>query len=440
MLMLTTAAILLLPCAHDLEETSTPDAGWVDLFDGKSLHGWTTKGGRYDGKAEWTVEEGAIVGREGTRGSGGLIYTEKEYENFEVEFEVWISHPFDSGIFPRMKPRSEGNQLGAQICIDYRPGGEVGAIYSDGFYQHNWAGSERFKRAEWNHFRLRCVGTPMHLKCWMNGEVLTDYQIPEGSGKFARQGKLGLQVHGSAGAPEGSKVMFRKLRLRELPDGDCFEAAKGKRGREGQLSVTELGEAAGWTALFNGKNLDGWKAAGKGFDVKNGELRLLKEGGSPHLMTTKDYADFHLRFEFQIDRMTNSGLFLRAKRDGSNPAYSGCELQILDDFNWEKVTDSKLEPYQFTGGLYGARAPDTKDALKPLGEWNTYDVWYRANRLTVRLNGRPMHDVDTHKVGGKPPFAERAKTGFIGLQRHAGGHVKGESFARFRNIFIRPLN
>jgi hypothetical protein len=424
-----------------LESPQGSNGDWVELFDGETLDGWTTKGGRYDGGAEWKVEGGVIVGREGAGGSGGLIYTEKEYENFEVEFDAWISYPFDSGIFPRMKPRSEGNQQGAQICIDYRPGGEVGAIYSDGFYQHNWAGSERFKKDDWNQFKLRCVGTPMHLKCWMNGEVLTDYQLPAGSGNFARRGKLGLQVHGSAGAPEGSKVMFRKLRLRELPAGDCFEAVEGERGEAGQQQITPLGVASGWTALFNGEDLDGWKAAGKGdgFDVKGGELLFLTKGSSPQLMTKKNYADFHLRFEFQIEHMANSGLFLRAKRDGSNPAYSGCELQILDDFNWEKETNSTLKPYQFTGGLYGAKAPDTKDAQKPLGEWNTYDVWYRANRLTVRLNGRKMHDIDTHKVGGQPPFAERAKTGFIGLQRHSGSHADVEAFARFRNIFLREL-
>ena len=63
---------------------------WIELFDGSSLDGWTTTGGRYDGKAEWTVEGGAIVGREGAGGSGGLIYTEKEYENFEIEFDAWV--------------------------------------------------------------------------------------------------------------------------------------------------------------------------------------------------------------------------------------------------------------------------------------------------------------------------------------------------------------
>ena len=67
-------------------------------------------------------------------------------------------------------------------------------------------------------------------------------------------------------------------------------------------------------------------------------------------------------------------------------------------------------------------------------------MYYRGNRMTVRLNGKPIHDVDTHKIGGSPPFAERVPTGFIGLQRHGSGRSSGEDYARFRNIFIRPLD
>ena len=40
--------------------------------------------------------------------------------------------------------------------------------------------------------------------------------------------------------------------------------------------------------------------------------------------------------------MANSGLFLRGNRAGGNPAYSGCEIQILDDHNWEKVSEKAL--------------------------------------------------------------------------------------------------
>ena len=51
-----------------------------------------------------------------------------------------------------------------------------------------------------------------------------------------------------------------------------------------------------------------------------------------------------------------------------------------------------------------------------------------------------LYDVDTTEVEAKPPFAQRAPTGFIGLQRHApGGEVEGEAYAWFRNLFVREL-
>jgi len=174
--------------------------------------------------------------------------------------------------------------------------------------------------------------------------------------------------------------------------------------------------------------------------VRKGELCFLNKGSSSHIRTADDYQDFQLRLDFQIDRSGNSGLFLRSARNGKDPAYTGCELQILDDFNFEADKNTKLNPYQFTAGLYGSKAPDTKDALKPLGEWNTYDVYYRGSRMTVRLNGKQIHDIDTHKIDGNPPFKDRVQTGFIGMQRHGAGRSEGDNYARFRNIFIRPLD
>ncbi|MFT4540229.1 MAG: hypothetical protein ACI841_000125 [Planctomycetota bacterium] len=410
------------------------------LFDGKTLDGWITKGGRYDGNALWSVEEGTITGREGPNSAGGLIYTEKRYTDFEIELDAWITYPFDSGVFLHMVPRDlaveDGGGKGPQITLDYRPTGEVGGIYADGYYFHQPNGMEKWKRDEWNHLRVSCVGDPMHIVFWLNGELLTDYTLPTSGGVFAKSGHIGLQVHGARSEPEDSVVRFKNIKVKELRRK---KAGFWEENNKGQMSLTKSGIASGWRSLFDGKTLDGWKGAGdgSGFAVENGEIAFLKEGSSPHLMTTEDFQDFDLRLEFKIAEMANSGLFLRANRDGSNPAYSGCEIQILDDFNWETVTNSKLAPYQFCGGLYGSIAPGIKDALRPNGEWNSYRVHYHGKRLQVQLNGKLLYDVDTHVIEGKPPFAERAIKGFIGLQRHAPAQVEGKAYAWFRNLFIR---
>jgi hypothetical protein len=148
-----------------------------------------------------------------------------------------------------------------------------------------------------------------------------------------------------------------------------------------------------------------------------------------------------LRLDFKIARGANTGLFLRADREGGNPAYSGREVQILDDHHWEEDTNSKLKPWQFSGSLYGAVAPAKKDALRPNGEWNTMVVTLNGARMVTVLNGAILYDLDTEKLkpvqGGA--FADRASTGFIGLQRHAPGTVDGDAYAWFRNIYLREI-
>src|SRR5687767_10835384 len=190
------------------------EPGWIELFDGESLAGWTTVGGRYDGHARWTVEDGAITGRQGPGREGGLIYTAASYADFELELELKIDWPFDSGIFLRMRPPESGEK-GLQVTVDHRDGGECGGLYADGWILHNPEGWSRFKKAEWNHFRVRCKGQPMHVQVWLNGETLVDHTLesPEG---YAASGLIGLQVHGGEDVPLETKVQFKDVRLRTL--------------------------------------------------------------------------------------------------------------------------------------------------------------------------------------------------------------------------------
>ena len=140
--------------------------------------------------------------------------------------------------------------------------------------------------------------------------------------------------------------------------------------------------------------------------------------------------------------MANSGVFLRASREpGTNPAFSGCEIQILDDHHWEEVTGTKLRPWQFTGSLYGAVAPAFPRALEPPGSWNRLEIEYVGSRLAVALNGKTLYDVDTAALTPESgePFERRAPRGFLGLQHHGADRVEGETMVRFRNVFAQGL-
>ncbi|MEF8794971.1 MAG: DUF1080 domain-containing protein [Salinivenus sp.] len=184
--------------------------------------------------------------------------------------------------------------------------------------------------------------------------------------------------------------------------------------------------------LFNGENLDGWETVGGssgGWDVDDG---VLYTDGSGHgwLSTARTYDDFRLELEFRVPEGGNSGVFLRAPRQGS-PAYEGMEIQILDDYA-EQYAD--LNPLQYTGSIYDVKAPSSQTS-RPAGEWQTMVIVADGPRIQVMLNGEMivntslvnhMDRVDEH------PGLKRRK-GYIGLQNHS-------TRVEYRNIVIHELN
>ncbi len=287
------------------------------IFDGKSLSGWVTRGGRYDGNADWTVEDGALVGRQNSKREGGLIYTARPYTEFLLTLECKLDWPFDSGIFLRMAP----NGKGAQITLDYREGGEIGAIYADGFLNHNPDGIKLWKKDEWNTIEVRSSGADMHIVAKLNDAPLVDFTMEKGAEGYAPTGLIGLQVHGDRDDPAANACRFRNIRIVELAPTDVREF---KADDAGVLAPTPWGIARGWRSLFDGRSLDGWEPAdGKtGFAVRDGLLTLLTQGDSGYLRTTADFEHFALRLDFKIAEMTNSGVF--RNRSGKDTAQSSC--------------------------------------------------------------------------------------------------------------------
>ncbi len=410
----------------------TTDERATRLFDGTSLAGWVTRGGRYDGNAVWSVEDGALTGRVGPNREGGLIYTERPFTSFQFTCEALVDEPFDSGVFVRMAPQGKG----AQITLDVRPDGEVGAVYADGYLAHNEDGKRLWRSGEWNRVDVRCTGFDMHLEAWLNDAPLIDYRLPEGTPGFAPTGLIGLQVHGGRDDPLTHAARFRNVSVRELA---LFEEAGFEAGADGLLALGANARGDGWIDLL-ADGLEAWEASGtsEGYRVDAGVLSIPAKGGG-QLATRADFEDFRLRLDFSLAKGANSGLFLRAARDGTNPAYSGCELQLLDDHHWEELSGDELKDWQFTASLYGAVPAGNRDVLRPPGEWNTLEVLCVGQRLAVALNGRTLYDVDTHALEVEPPFAQRATSGFLGLQRYGSPHVKDEYAARFKNVFVQPL-
>jgi hypothetical protein len=115
-------------------------------------------------------------------------------------------------------------------------------------------------------------------------------------------------------------------------------------------------------------------------------------------------------------------------------AYVGYELQILD--NTSEVY-AKLEPYQYHGSVYGI-IPAKRGYLKPVGEWNSQEVYVNGDKIRITLNGTVIVDGDL-KEATKNGTADHKE--HPGLKRTSGhiGFLGHGSLLWFRNIRIKEF-
>jgi Domain of Unknown Function (DUF1080) len=169
-------------------------------------------------------------------------------------------------------------------------------------------------------------------------------------------------------------------------------------------------------ALFNGKDLSGWKMSGKGnseWKVENGIL--ITPGEGPELINDSKFEDFKLHVEFNCGPTSNSGVYLRGRY----------EVQI--------ETDSADEgPLHHTGSVYGFITPSPELPRKS-GEWQTYDITLIGRRVTVVQNGQTV--IDNKEIPGITGGALDSHEGLPG-PIYLQGSEKGR--VQFRNIVITP--
>lgn len=204
---------------------------------------------------------------------------------------------------------------------------------------------------------------------------------------------------------------------------------------------------AGFTPIFNGKDLKGWhisrtthQGTTGNFTVENGVLTMKQQpyGQGGVLLTDKKYKNFELYLEANIDSACNGGIFLRSSE--SAQAYQ-VELMLANGL----------------GDLIGEMLPISKSAkatniarVWKAGDWNSFRIRMEGEvpHLTLWVNGEQMWDV----LQPKNDFTAGATEGMIGLQLHwsavyspaaqafsMAGSWKPGGAHRFRNIAIREL-
>lgn len=186
----------------------------VQLFDGKTLDGWTSRGGQ----AVFTVEDGAIVGETRPNTPNTFLCTNAEYSDFKLSFEFLVDPKLNSGVQFRSHVRTEkgGERVyGYQAEIDPSARAFTAGLYEEagrGWLQDlkdNPAGQAAFKQNEWNSMVIECRGSS--IRTWLNGVAVTDFVDTESASGF-----IGLQVHGVGTNAEPMQVRWRNIKLLPL--------------------------------------------------------------------------------------------------------------------------------------------------------------------------------------------------------------------------------
>jgi hypothetical protein len=199
--------------------TTCLPAGFKPLFDGVSLKGWVQK----NGTAKYSVVDGTIQGETNEGSPNSFLCTEKDYENFELVFDVKVDDALNSGVQIRshsMESYNNGRVHGPQVEIS--TDGYAAYVYGEALKNTGgWLSPQPrakqthdlFKKGEWNSYRVVADGP--RIMTWLNGTLVTNIN-DDSSGHT--KGFIGLQVHGIKKGSGPYKVQWRNIALKKLKD------------------------------------------------------------------------------------------------------------------------------------------------------------------------------------------------------------------------------
>jgi len=183
-------------------------------------------------------------------------------------------------------------------------------------------------------------------------------------------------------------------------------------------------DEAGFTPLFNGKDLTGWEGNTKLWVVKGGAV-VGDSPGIKHnefLATKQEYGDFELRLEFRLrDGAGNTGIQFRSHREPGSTAVVGYQADIGETY-WGCLYDEHRRNKVLVP------APAALSDVLNKDEWNSYHIRAEGDRVQLKING--LTTVDYHE-----PDASIARRGIIALQVHSGPAMRIE----FRKLRIKLL-
>lgn len=214
-------------------QAQAQEENWINLFDGENLDGWSQHGG----SAKYRIEDGCIVGQAVPNSPNSFLCTEREFENFILEFDVLLEDDeLNSGVqfrsqiaasqlsfvFRNAKGEYVTNTIpvdrvyGYQVEIAAQKAEGAGGVYDEArrammpwWPEKGSKESEIFKDGEWNSYRVECQGDA--IRTIVNGMVISDF-----NDALSLKGIIGLQVHGVGADATPYQVRWKNIRIQEL--------------------------------------------------------------------------------------------------------------------------------------------------------------------------------------------------------------------------------
>jgi len=351
--------------------------GWVSLFDGETLFGWTSAN-----EANWRVADGAIVV---DQGEPGLLCTTTQFSDYVFHVEFRSAPGTNSGVFLHTPPNPKDP---AVDCYELNIADSDNPFPTCSLVKRAKTPGN-FDSSDWQTYDVTVMGDNVIVN--LDGAQVLDYTDP----KPLHRGHIGLQLN-------QGKVEFRNIKLKPLNT----------------------------KSLFNGKDLAGWKT----YPEMPSKFTVTDEGwlnvkdGRGQLETEGSYGDFVLQLEcITHAEQLNSGFFFRCIPGGP---MNGYESQIHNGFREE---DRRKPVDCGTGGIF--RRIDARLVAANDLQWFYKTVVADGAHIATWVNGYQVVDwIDDRTPDENPRKGLRLEPGTIMIQ----GHDPTTDIS-FRNIQIAEL-
>jgi hypothetical protein len=351
------------------------DDGWLLLFDGDSLFGWTATGG-----AHWNAASGVLA----ATSDGGYLRSNSAFADFILKFDYKTTTDGDCNVIARSAIDGDANETGYRIQVgDAKPVWPTGSIV-----EHFKSEGVHPAAGQWHTVEAAFAGD--HLSVKVDGQ-----KAAEGQNSRAKAGVIVL------GCAKAGRVQFRSLKLKPLIS----------------------------KSLFNGSDLSEWKAVGPPPPKKPGMIKKMVggggkakdaqwsvaggaihgQGGVGQLETTAMYDDFVLQLAIRTATSTKGDHAKGAVffRGDAGQLGTGYDVPVMNDYRDGNRSKAFADSTGSIKGLQPARKVVSDD-----NQFFAETIATYGRHIQIWIDGYPVSDFQDPRAEG----TARVAAGTVSLE------------------------